>query len=187
MRKGFTIAEVLVVIAGLSIMGLILTEIFFRSLRGGNKAQIVTTIKQNGQAALEQIDKGVREAETIICVSDDPIRDILVTYKNGVYTRYKFELADVENLAIWEDKPPLTQDDYNTACISYAPTERTALTDTNKKSGVALTEGTFTKSTLPGFKDFVTIEFKLGPGVEVPAALSGQIDPISFKTTIELR
>ena len=46
--KGFTLIEMIVVVAVLIIMGAILSQIFSNTLRGSNKAQVLSSIKQNG-------------------------------------------------------------------------------------------------------------------------------------------
>lgn len=63
------------------------------------------------------------------------------------------------------------------------------LTDTNPQTGVSVSNasGLFTKNKVAGFKDNVTVNFLLSPAVKAPAYIAGQIDPVAFKTTIQLR
>ena len=82
-KKGFTLVEILVVIAILSVLGVLILTIFTRTLRGSNKSQIIGKIKQNGQSVLEQMDKTVRNSDKVVCV----ISSNLVVVKNGIYTR----------------------------------------------------------------------------------------------------
>ncbi len=66
-NRGFTLAEILVVIGVMSIAGLMIALVFQRTISGGNKAQILSYTKQNGQTALEIIDKTIRDSDNIFC------------------------------------------------------------------------------------------------------------------------
>lgn len=209
-KKGFTIAELLVVIAVVAVMGGVITEVFTRSLRGGNKSAIIGTIKQNGQASLENMDKTIRSSDAVVCpiisVGNFATSDTVVVVKDGRYNRFRYT-AQVSNSAngyIIEDFPilpsGLPQGDIttiqNTFCVhdwvdpdsSNVPV---IISDSNTKSGVSVsvpTGGNFiTRDKPAGYKDTVTVNFALGPGVAAPVALVSQIDPVTFTTTIELR
>src|SRR5687767_3480485 len=85
-NRGFTLVELLVVIGVLSIFGVLILNIFTRTLRGSNKSQILSVMKQNGQLSLEIIDKTVRGSDRVICTTSNT----LVVVKNGSYTRFRF-------------------------------------------------------------------------------------------------
>ncbi len=71
------------------------------------------------------------------------------------------------------------------------------LTDTNPQTGISINcigadcnpaaNAVFTRNRSSGFKDQVTIRFIAKPGVSAPQAVVGQIDPVTFQTTINLR
>lgn len=194
MKKGFTLVEVLVSIAVIAIIGTILTAIFSNTLRGSNKSQILAVIKQNGQAVLENMDKTIRNADYIICVSSSN----LVIVKDGIYIRYRFEYR-FEGGVIAQDQPvkqpiPETGEDETDAVfisrvcgIGDPMTEERVLTDDNPQTGVSVEDGSFTRDTSAGFKDQLTIKFILKPGIKAPQAVSSQIDPVTFQTTVQLR
>lgn len=196
--RGFTLMELLVSIAVLSVIGVIFLVVFSNSLRGGNKAQIVLAIKQNGQAVLETIDKTIREADNVICpVIVSPYTSAqstnLVIVKDGIYTRYRFEVISNENGLIKQDNP-VKQAETDTGFINRVcsvndlmSSQAIILTDTNSKTGVSISGGLFTRSKQTGFKDVVTIQFDVGPGAGVIAGTSFSVDPVNFKTTIQLR
>lgn len=209
MKKGFTLVEILVVISVLSIVGVIILTIFTRTLKGNNKAQILAAIKQNGQAVLENMDKTIRNSGNLLCPTIDS-SNTLVVEKDGLYTRYRIALAGAPdgdkvppscslNGCIVSDNPAKQIDlatneletdlaFINRACSSTDfMTSANILTDTNSQTGVLVKEGSFKSDKLAGFKDAVTINFKLGPGKDAPAAVAGQIDPVTFQTTIQLR
>lgn len=84
----------------------------------------------------------------------------------------------------------------NTVCLNPL-TSPQILTDTNPQTGVSIqcmgndctipANQVFKRDRSTGFKDKVTIQFLANPGVGAPAALSGQIDAVTFQTTVELR
>lgn len=194
-NQGFTLAEILVVIAVLSILGLLVVTIFSRTLRGSNKSQILSAIKQNGQAILGTMDKTIRDSDNLVCISSNPDNTIVIV-RNGIFTRYRFvpDSTGLNNGVVWIDNPIQgTQETdprlfINRVCNPSDPlTGAQTFSDTNPQSGVNVLSGSFSKSVKAGFRDIITIEFTLGPGIEAPKAVAGQIDPATFHTTIELR
>lgn len=199
MKKGFTLVELLVVMAVLSIFGILILTIFTNSLRGGNKSQIIGVIKQNGQAVLETMDKTVRNSDNVVCPMP-AATDTLIVVKNGIYIRYRFiDPAPPANGFIQQDNPvkeidPVTGEEYadpafiNKVCAPVDPMlNPVILTDTNSQTGISVANGLFTRDRSAGFMDQVTIKFDIGPGVGAPQAVAGQIDPVTFQTTISLR
>lgn len=211
-ERGFTLVEILVVIAIVAIIGLVMIAIFTNTLRGSNKSEILSVIKQNGQAVLDNIDKNVRESDNVICPSPGSSSDTLVVVKNGSYTRYKFIPPNNTNPTIGncgsvngciqQDNfiQPATSADIKQFLIdvcntaTFAPVAPVILTDTNAQTGVSVNcsdtnclTNIFTRNKPAGFKDQVAIKFNLKPGVSAPAVVAGQIDPVSFQTSIELR
>jgi len=211
MRKGFTIAEILVVIAVIAVMGAIITEIFSRSLRGGNKSQIISAIKQNGQSMLEVMDKTIRNSDEIVCpeilaadivaAGSNPISrpsDIVaVVNEDGKYTRFRFIEGDNNaNGKIMQDNPVYnptqSQEAFlNEICLNvdHLSTKPLNITNTDSKNGVSvIPKGEpFTRNKKAGFNDTLSINFSLAPGVLAPVAVAGQVDPVTFTTTIQLR
>lgn len=183
-EKGFTLAEILVVMAITAIVGIIMVIIFSNTLRGSNKAQILAVIKQNGQAVLDNMDKTIRGADNVVCISSY----YLVVVKDGIYTRYRIKSEN--NIPTIVQDSPVMGSLINDICTLSDSTgvAKIILTDTNSQSGVSVLNGSsFSRSAQSGSKDSVTVSILLGPGAGVPAAISSQIDPVSFQTTIELR
>ncbi len=204
-RQGFTLVELLVVIAILAIAGTFILAIFTSSLRGSNKSQIISTIKQNGQSVLETMDKTIRNSDNIVCPAIIPPATSasstnLVINSQGTYTRYRFIAPSPSvNGLIQQDNPtkqidPTTgKDETETVFVTRVcpitdPMQNPViLTDTNTQTGVSAVNGLFTRTRQPGSKDSVTIRFDLSPGVSAPQVVVGQIDPVTFQTTIQLR
>lgn len=196
MKKGFTLMEILISIAVLSVIGVLIMVIFSRSLRGGNKVQIILAIKQNGQAILESIDKAVRSSDQVVCVNST--KNTLVIVKNGTYTRYRFVVpVSAANGQILQDNPvPVAGIEQNNitlfinrVCGTTDPMmpDAVIITDTNKTTGVSVLNGSFSRDRLAGFKDVITIKFDVTQGIGVLSSQSVSIDPVHFETTIQLR
>ena len=202
-ENGFTLTEILVVIAIIAIVGTILVLIFTNTLRGSNKSQMLAVIKQNGQAVLEDMDKTFRGSDAVICPFLTPPDTIIqsanvVVSKNGVYTRYRFiDSTPTTNGLIEKDHPVKqiilgqkeTESDFiNRVCnINDLMTDEVILTDTNLQTGVSVENGLFTRDQFAGSTDQVTIQFDLVPGVGISQEVAGQIDPVTFQTTVQLR
>ena len=69
--KGFTLIELLVVIAVLVFVGVFIGAILFSSLRGTNKTNTLTVVRQNGSFAVSQVTKTLRNAKSFEGVSID--------------------------------------------------------------------------------------------------------------------
>lgn len=212
MKKGagFTLMEILVSMAILAVIGMIILNAFSRSMRGGNKAQIILAIKQNGLTVLEQMDKTIRGADNVVCPLIIPPNtssssNTSVIMKNGTYVRYRFIPQTLsENGLVQQDNPAKTinisssqeetdQEFINRICDSASLMDNDdrdkaiTLTDTNTTTGVSIQGGSFSRSELAGFKDVVTINFDVTQGVGVSGGTTSDIDPVNFKTTIQLR
>lgn len=212
--KGFTLVEMLVVIAVLSLFGILILTIFTRTLKGGNKAQIIGTMKQNGQAVLEQMDKTVRNSDNVVCPTPtdtcvtNPLTSppciTLMMVKDGIYTRYRFippsaspkangliQRDNPSKQPIAETNPPREETDtefVNRVCtVNNQMSDPIILTDTNLQTGVSVENGSFSRDRSAGFRDQVTIKFDVAPAVEASQAIRGQIDAIRFQTTVQLR
>lgn len=199
-KKGFTLVELLVVIAILSIIGILVVTIFTRSLRGINKSQIISVLKQNGQSVLENMDKTIRSSDDVVCptiISNNSTVSStqLVVRSSGIYTRYSFVSSLIQQDhpekqidAVSDDEETDTQfRDRVCGTEEQVYVSPVILTDTKSASGVRVEEGIFKRDVASGFKDQVTIKFVLMPGIDAPAIVANEIDPVTFETTIQLR
>lgn len=63
MKKGWTLIEILVVIGILGVIAIIATNLFFSILRGSTKTRVLTEVKQNGNYAINVMERMIRNAE----------------------------------------------------------------------------------------------------------------------------
>jgi prepilin-type N-terminal cleavage/methylation domain-containing protein len=182
-KRGFTLLEIVVVLGIMAIVGLFLTQIFFSTIRGSGKSQVTSAIKQNGQAAIEAMDKTIRGSDKVVevCSSGNG----MVIYKSksetSLYTRFVYQPAtNTQNGYIFQDNA--------TDCAATEEATSLKLTDTNTKTGVSIVSpgAIFSVNSLAGTGSLVTINFQVKPGVDVQSVYS-DIDPVPLKTTIQLR
>ncbi len=57
MNKGFSLVEVIVVIAILAVIGVITSTILSRSYRASSQGELLGKLKQNGDIAMKNIDE----------------------------------------------------------------------------------------------------------------------------------
>lgn len=180
-KSGFTLVELLIVLTVVSLVSVIFVEIFFRTLRGGNKAQTVGVLKQNGQVAMEEMDKIIRSSDRVICPPANATLDTLVVQKGSQIIRFRFNPPATS--------PPtngfISQDSVGN-CAS-ALSNPTSLTNQNTINGASVLSGSFSLNSKPGSRDLVTINFQIGPAVLGPKTLTDTADPVRFNTTVELR
>lgn len=196
-KNGFTLVEIIVVMAITAMVGTILVIIFINTLRGSNKAQILSVIKQNGQIVLENMDKTIRNADDVVCRSTDG--NTLVVVNNGIYTRFRLVPPTLTaNGSIQQDFPVQPSEKYmevflRDICYGTDPLIAAQyLTHSSLQTGVSvrnvsLSEPLFTRNQQDGLKDSITISFLLAPAIGSPTVVVSQIDPVSFQTTIGLR
>lgn len=70
--RGFTLIELLVSMMILMLLGSIILVIFFSALRGTGKSQSLISLRQNGNFALSQMTKNLRQAKNVSCSPDEP-------------------------------------------------------------------------------------------------------------------
>lgn len=201
-KNGFTLAEVLVVMAIVAIVGTVLVLIFTNTLRGSNKSQILSVMKQNGQAVMDNIDRTIRGSDNVVCPVSGSSGNTIVVVKNGTYSRYRIArpvdiglsapsicITTGNNGCIILDNPtPLASEATTRLCDPDAlMSSAQILTDTNPLTGVEIESGFFTVSKPAGYKAIVNVKFTLESGALVPQVVRSQIDAIINQTTIELR
>ncbi len=71
LKTGFTLIELMVVVSVLVIAGGIALGTLFSALRGATKSQSVTSVRQNGNSAISQMTKMLRDAKRFEGVSID--------------------------------------------------------------------------------------------------------------------
>jgi prepilin-type N-terminal cleavage/methylation domain-containing protein len=207
-NKGFSLIEMLVVIVVVSIFGLLMLQIFTQTLRGNNKARVVSSLKQNGQFVLETMDKEIRNSQSVICPlipasSNNTASDsILLRLKDGKYNWYKYSPAtstqngqimvgEIKSTSISLD-PSLLANFCTTGPSSTDYVSNSSLTNTDIKTGVSVVmqpspDDNFITREKVGDVDVITIKFQVSKAINMPSAFVDQVDPVVFQTTVQVR
>jgi prepilin-type N-terminal cleavage/methylation domain-containing protein len=67
-NHGFTLIETLIGLAVVGIIGSVIFSVLGRTFQSNAKTVTISTIKQNGQNALTQIDQMIRGADSLVCI-----------------------------------------------------------------------------------------------------------------------
>lgn len=66
MKKGFSLIEILVVLSVFVLLVFISNQIFFSTLKGTEKTQAITAVKQNGNYAVSVIQRSLRNSKGLV-------------------------------------------------------------------------------------------------------------------------
>jgi len=88
---GFTLVEVLVVILSFGILAVAGSSLFISILKGAAKAEIEKEIKQNGDYAINVMERMIRNAREIVNCSSSSIR---IKNPDGGYTTFNCRVND---------------------------------------------------------------------------------------------
>jgi len=67
MKKGYSLVEMMVVVALMSMVGLAVVAMFLSTARGGGRAGAMAIIKEEGDYALTTMERQIRYAEGVTC------------------------------------------------------------------------------------------------------------------------
>lgn len=208
-QAGFSLAEVLVTISVLVVIGIFVTLALTGTFQGNTKTDLISTIKLNGQNALSQMEKDIRDAETVICPQTTtptatPVSVIAVRSKTeGTVIRYAYFPQNGTTTNGYLQKEvfvfpsiPVDVTFYTDMCnTSYTTNQKSKLDLTDKDSQSAVSvkntaQRGFWVEKKAGSKDLVTVQFDLGPSVTSGTNFEENVgtgNSFSFKTTIQLR
>lgn len=166
-NKGFTLVELLVIVALVGLIGVITTQVFIIGFKSQGKGEITKEVKQNGDYALSVIETMVRNAADFAPnqVCNQGTTTLSVVNPDGYTT-------------IFDCTPP----SQNIASVSALPTTTPALTPT----GIVLTSGKVVVSSCsfrvvcptPALSPkYVFVDFTVSQGV-----VAGQPTPLAQNT-----
>jgi len=107
-KKGFTLIELLVVVAIMGTVGVMVSNLFFQTLKGSTKAELLKTVKQEGDYAISLMERTIRNAkavESACVVGGSVVSSITVTNQDDTSTSFE---CDAGNTKITLDGSDLT-------------------------------------------------------------------------------
>lgn len=89
LRRGFTLIELIVVVAILSLMSLVIAQVFFTTMKTNTKTELMKDVKQNGEYAIDNMTRMIQSAASVVgtCIDIEetptPIDEITVVDRFG--------------------------------------------------------------------------------------------------------
>ena len=198
---GFTLIEILVVVALLGVLAAISADTFTNIMRAQNKARVVNELQQTGNYVLSIIEQQVRDADEIWCCGSDDNWPGAESPRGNTCESLGFSadkavgfVKDGEYIIFgtWNVVKVNPKGDYFTfegitRRVNGGSTP--ILTDTDAVTGVDLAGSSFTCDA-EGRR--VTIELKLNPAPGAPTRKDFQMgvggaDAVVLKTTVVVR
>lgn len=165
-NSGFTLIEIIVVFGILALIGGLTSDLFASVLKGANKANTVNEIKQNGNYALDYIERTVRNSTSVV---DYDSSRLVVSDEDGECVKFKIVgrdqvlkingRIDVYNAPFCVYDTDGVFDDGST----FTGAGQT-LTNNSSVTGVSLVSGSFDVSEVSGNPTTVTVTFTLSQG-----------------------
>ncbi len=177
-NRGFTIIEALIVVAIFGTIGIISADLLSRTFQGNNKVKLITSLKQNGQAALSSIEETIKYSDDIICPTSSSLSPKIVVVADGVYTR--FEIA---TSYIAKDNPVPQNANDTQLCTDNLSSDKTFLIH---QGSVVINNFGFTVNEVTGKNSSVGVQFDLSSSSS-DSSFATQITPVSFQTTVQLK
>lgn len=199
--KGFTLIEALVVVTITGVVGILLANLFFQTIKGVNKTQLMGVITQNGQSALNTIDQTLRFASEVSCPANSNQTTVVAAKAaDGKYYRFKIYPPNPSGTSkrngfiTQEILPPTDPTQAQNFCneppgvLTNPGSSEIVLTDRSSQNGVSvLLSSFFLRSISATAKDIVNVKLDVGPPVGAGAQFDTQSSTVTFQTSVMLR
>lgn len=193
-KTGFTLIELLVVIGIMAVVGGVGTDLFVSILKGANKANVINEVKQNGNYALDIMERNIRNAKEAQLGGIEPFLQnnvLILKDVNDTYIQFRFVLPT---------PVPLTNGKITIATGDTLPAtgilaDEKDMTNTDPVSGISVLSGAFeiVYPTPPANNPtYVRINFRAAQGEGAPSRRDYTLGPtgapgLQFQTTVSLR
>lgn len=194
-KTGFTLVELLVVIGIMAVVGGVGSDLFISILKGANKANVINEVKQNGNYALDVMERNIRNAKEAQLGGSPTFlyNDFLILKDiNDNYVQFRFVLPTP---ALTNGKITIATDDTLRSDNTLDPAFEKDMTNTDLVGGISVTSGTFeiVYPTPPANNPpYVRINFRAAQGEGAPSRKDYTLGPtgapgLEFLTTVSLR
>lgn len=204
-NSGFTLIETLITISIVGVIGLMITDLMLRTLKGNTKTQLISQIKQNGQEAMFIIEQAVRFASPVLCTAYDGSSRAIIAIKSqdNKTVRYMvYPATSIANGYITQDYPNTNLIDVTSSAnyCTAAANGASSITNQDPINGISIVANeiatgntnnpTFRLLHNNGANDSVSIKFYVKPGVKAGNNFENKIggdSGVPFETTIIVR
>lgn len=106
-NNGFSLIELLVVVALIGMIGAITTQVFILALQTQGKSEIIKEVKQNGDYAMSVMESMIRNSSDILSVScNDTLNQITVQNPDGFNTVFDCTGSNISSISGSENADP---------------------------------------------------------------------------------
>jgi prepilin-type N-terminal cleavage/methylation domain-containing protein len=171
--SGFTLVELLIVVALVAIIGLTTTQIFVMGIRSQGKSEVLKEVKQNGDYALSIIETMVRNAIDIPASCNTAYNQLQILNSDGLTTT--FECLENGNIS-------------SISGLIVAPTP-TGIPLTSNKVSVFNCSSAFriVCPTPPLSPKYVYVNFSIRSSGSSLTPTPGSFSVLEYQTTVSLR
>jgi prepilin-type N-terminal cleavage/methylation domain-containing protein len=105
--KGYTLVEMMVVVALLSVVGVAVVAMFLTTSRGGGKAGAMALVKQEGDYAITTMERYIHFAKSAECPAGN---DVNIVWNDDVVVRFEEDLTNRILRTVGPDTSYITSD-----------------------------------------------------------------------------
>lgn len=193
-RFGFTLVELLVVIGIMAIIGGIATDLFVSIFKGANKANVINEVKQNGNLALDIMERSIRNAKTARIGGPDSFPDSQFLILQDINDNYiQFHIINPTPTPPKNGKVTIATGVTLDADNKLPSSSEKEITNTDPIGGISILSGSFSVvcPTPPANSPaYVSIDFRAAQGQGAPSRqdyIIGGASGLTFQTTVSLR
>lgn len=165
---GFTLLELLVSVAIISILSIVMSQVFISTIRTNTKTEILKEVKQNGDSAIESMVRMIQNAQIVTC---NTTRSLAIVNPDGFTT----------TLACLADGTAMRLASSSASTTVYLSSKKVTLGGVSCDTSTLL----FTCTSATGMPSSVMISFRLAqtgaPGAQFETASE------TFQTTAAMR
>ena len=191
--RGFTLIEMLIVVALLGVFAAVATDTFTNVMRAQNKTRIVNELEQSGNYALSVMEQQIRDAEKITCCGGEftnpgDCKGINAGEGVGLLVGGETVCFCIWNVAgdVRAILRSVGAEDCYEGCLSGNNTPYSYLTDTDPVKGVSIGDESSFSCDREGTR--VKIQLELLPPPGSPARQDFRAgEGVTLETTVKLR
>ncbi|MBI4035265.1 MAG: prepilin-type N-terminal cleavage/methylation domain-containing protein [Candidatus Chisholmbacteria bacterium] len=117
--KGYSLLELVVVVAATGVLAVVATNLFFSVTRGGTKVQLAAEVNQNGQIVLGVMERLIRNAYSVLTCSGAAETSLTVVDRTGQNVTFACENVGTDESFIASNGARLTSEKVAVSACSF--------------------------------------------------------------------